>query len=146
MFTRAAKFQHNLCWNLEALDGSFESPPIFDSTTNCPPEAWDELVDTGHDAEPFIVVLPTKDPDGDPLSVVSLSSPKYVSVENATGTVDQRNANEPDQQSGLPAVRIGLPDGIYHERDSFEFTVTDGHGGTATATITVNIVPTSIEL
>ena len=59
------------------------------------------------------------DLDGDTLSVTSVSTPAHGSaVVNAAGTITY-----------TPAANYNGP-------DSFTYTVGDGHGGTATATVT----------
>jgi hypothetical protein len=63
------------------------------------------------------------DPDGDALSIASFTQPAH-------GTVTQ-NGNQ----------LVYTPAAGYTGADSFGYTVSDGHGGTATATVQLNVMP-----
>jgi hypothetical protein len=70
------------------------------------------------------VLANDSDPDGDPLSIVSVTTPI----------------------NGGSAVRIGnsvnyTPVGGFVGVDRFSYTISDGRGGTATAVVTVNVTP-----
>jgi VCBS repeat-containing protein len=61
------------------------------------------------------------DVDGDTLSVVSVTNPSHGTVSLVNGQV------------------VFEPEANYHGQATFEYTISDGHGGTDTATVTLNI-------
>ncbi len=103
------------------------------ASVNDPPLAQDDSDATDEDVPVTIDVLGNdSDPDGDTLSVQSVTQP-------ANGTVAN---NGPDV--------IYTPDPDFHGSDSFTYTVSDGNGGTATATVsvavaTVNDAPIAVD-
>lgn len=94
---------------------------------NTAPLAGDDSATTGYKAPVTIPVLANdSDPDGDTLSVTSVSAPASGSaVINSDGTITYTPSAEQATGSLLT--------------DSFSYTVSDGAGGTATATVTVQI-------
>ena len=70
------------------------------------------------------VLANDSDPDGDPLTIVSFTSPLYGSV-----------ARGPDNTLIYTALQtfIGL--------DRFQYTISDGRGGTASTTVTIYVDP-----
>ena len=61
------------------------------------------------------------DPDGDTLTVASVTQPANGSVLNNGSNVTY------------------TPDGNFHDTDTFTYTASDGNGGTDTATVTVTV-------
>ncbi len=113
-----------------ASDGSAAAATTFQVTvfsTNRPPIAIDDSVQRPQGQE--IKVLAEKllrndsDPDGDPLTLVSVSSPSAQG-----GTVSLAG----------PWVVYTPPSG-YNGTDTFTYTISDGRGGTAAATVTVSV-------
>ena len=91
---------------------------------NHPPEAVDDDAETLEDLSAWIDVLANdSDPDDDTLQVVSATAPAH-------GTVTVR----PRRVRYVPA-----PD--YHGRDRFRYTISDPGGLTATATVTLTVLP-----
>lgn len=111
-------------------DGQADSAPATVSITitpvagNRPPVAGDDAAATTSDTPVTISVLVNdSDPDGDPLTIASVSSVSggAKAVINAGGTITY-----------TPKSRfVGV--------DTFQYTVSDGRGGTATATVTVTV-------
>jgi hypothetical protein len=94
---------------------------------NKAPTATEDGVTTNQNTPVTISVLANDfDPDGDTLSVASVSSPGHgTALKNTNGTISYTPA------SGF----LGT--------DSFAYTVSDGRGATATATVTVFVVSSS---
>jgi len=91
---------------------------------NDPPIAQDDSAGTDEDVPVAIDVLGNDtDPDGDGLSVESVTRPANGSVAN----------------NGADVVYTPGPD--FHGIDTFTYTVSDGEGGTDTATVTVTVDP-----
>jgi parallel beta-helix repeat protein len=90
---------------------------------NQPPVAVDDTASAATDTPVTIAVLANdSDPDGDPLTVQSVTSPAHgAAVINGDGTVTY-----------TPALH-------YHGADNFTYTISDGRGGTATATVHVSV-------
>ena len=89
---------------------------------NSPPIAVDDSASCNEDESiTGSVTFNDSDPDGDSLSVQSLGSPSHGSA----------------AMSG-PKV-VYTPDPDFCGLDSFTYTVTDGHGGTDTATVSVTV-------
>jgi CshA-type fibril repeat protein len=77
-----------------------------------------------------LVINPTQllgndtDPDGDTLTITAVSNPTHGTVElNADGTV------------------TFTPNANYNGEATFEYTISDGNGGTDTATVTIDFAP-----
>jgi hypothetical protein len=93
---------------------------------NQPPTAQADSVTTTQGAAVLINVLANdSDPDGDPLTISGVGAAQH-------GTAVIIN-NQIQYQ----------PHGDYYGEDSFTYTIEDGAGGTATATVTVQIHPAS---
>jgi uncharacterized delta-60 repeat protein/CSLREA domain-containing protein len=90
---------------------------------NHPPVAADDTASAATDRWVTVAVLANdSDPDGDPLTVQSVTSPAHGSVViNLDGTVTY-----------TPALH-------YHGADSFTYTIADGLGGAATATVNLSV-------
>jgi large repetitive protein len=88
-----------------------------------PIAARDRVVAIAGDSVALRLTVNDRDPDGDPLRVVKLSQPRHGTVTLAAdGTVTYR----------VTAAGWG-------GTDSFTYIVADGHGGFATATVTVRV-------
>jgi hypothetical protein len=90
---------------------------------NQPPVANDDTATTNEDTGVDVAVLANDtDPDGDALSVVSVSDPPHgTAVKNANGSVHY------------------TPDTNYHGADSFTYVVSDGAGGSDTGAVSVTV-------
>ena len=77
------------------------------------------------------VLANDSDPDGDPLSVTAVDTSATVGdvTDNGDGTFTY-DPKRPVSMTSPPARR---------RRDSFSYTVSDGQGGTSTASVTITI-------
>ncbi|MCG8427845.1 MAG: retention module-containing protein, partial [Chromatiales bacterium] len=93
------------------------------ASVNDGPDAINDSATTNEDTPVTISVLTNDtDPEGDPLTVIGVSSPSNGSVVlNPDGTITY------------------TPDPDFNGIDTFTYTITDGDGGTDTATVTVNV-------
>ncbi|UCC67460.1 MAG: cadherin-like domain-containing protein [Armatimonadota bacterium] len=96
----------------------------FEGSCNTPPVALDDSATTDEDTPVTIAVLANdSDADGDSLTVTSVTDPPSGSaVINADETVTY------------------TPDVGYDGSDSFEYTISDGRGGTDTAAVSITVV------
>ncbi|MCK5584514.1 tandem-95 repeat protein, partial [Candidatus Bipolaricaulota bacterium] len=94
------------------------------AAVNDPPVAQDDAAITGEDtAVTILVLLNDSDPENDVLSVESISQPRHgAAVFNGTSIVY-------------------TPDPNYVGVDSFTYTISDGHGGASTATVSIEVLP-----
>jgi Ca2+-binding RTX toxin-like protein len=91
---------------------------------NGAPTAVDDAVAADEDtSSTFGVLANDADPDGDPLSVSGVTDP----------------ANGSASIAGLAVTYT--PDVDFNGVDAFEYTISDGHGGFDTATVTVTVLP-----
>jgi hypothetical protein len=91
-------------------------------TPNTPPVAVDDAVATGRDQPVTINVLANdSDADGDPLTVSAIGTPLH-----GTATTDGQTI-------------IYTPTPSFVGVDSFTYTILDGRGGAATATVTITV-------
>jgi hypothetical protein len=89
-----------------------------------PEAAADESIKTYKNKPVTITILANdSDPDGDPLTISSVSNPS-----NGTVTVN------PDQTITY------IANSTYAGNDSFTYTISDGKGGMATGTVTVEVL------
>ena len=89
------------------------------------PVATDDTATTPEDTPAVITVLTgDSDPDGDTLTVTSVTEPA-----NGTATI------------GAAGVVTYTPRANWSGTDTFTYTVSDGFGGTATATVAVTVTP-----
>jgi CshA-type fibril repeat protein len=97
---------------------------ILTDPQNEAPNAMDDTAVTDEDTPVIIDVLANDtDPDGDDLEVISATSPNGTVEINPDGTI----TFTPDQDFNGPTT--------------IEYTVSDGNGGTDTATVTVDVNP-----
>ena len=88
---------------------------------NQPPTAHDDSFTVGYSGDwPLNVLANDTDPDGDALSIVSFTQPS-----EAVGTVTQDGS------------RLVFRSSARFQRASFTYTISDGHGGMSTATVTL---------
>ncbi|MEX0864672.1 MAG: S8 family serine peptidase [Acidimicrobiia bacterium] len=131
----------NLCWTDDSGDGIQE--PLLDlrdssvsrvcdgggGDPNMPPLAVDDAATTDEDTAVTIDVQADigagadSDPDGDTLTVTSVSNPP-----NGSASTDG-------------AMVTYTPDQDFNGIDSFTYTISDGNGGTDTASVTVTVNP-----
>ncbi len=92
---------------------------------NDPPVAVDDAVSTDEDTAVIVDVLADDtDVDGDALTLVAVTDPPHGSV------------------VGLPDGTLRyLPDADFAGTDAFTYEIADGHGATATATVSVTVEP-----
>jgi len=101
-------------------DSNIATVSIVVTPTNDEPAAENDEDETDEDTPVTIDVLNNdSDPDGDSLSVDWVAAPSHGEVINNGSDVTY------------------VPDPDFHGIDSFDYGVTDGHGGSATATVTV---------
>ena len=100
-----------------------EPPP------NLPPVGVDDEATTFETVAVIIEVLDNdSDPDNDPLTLESLTPPA-----NGTAVI-----------SGATTVTYTPADG-FRDVDSFSYTINDGRGATASATVTVDVMPDTVD-
>ena len=94
---------------------------------NDPPNANNDTATVAEDSSNNLINVLTNDndPDGDSLSIASVSNPPHGSTTTNGNYV------------------FYTPDLNYFGIDIFSYTMSDGHGGTDTATITVTVAPIS---
>jgi Ca2+-binding RTX toxin-like protein/plastocyanin len=98
------------------------------------PVAVDDDAETTEDTpQPIFVLDNDADPDGDDLLITAVSEPAH-----GTAVISDEPAPEPDVIIYTPALN-------YFGPDAFTYTISDGHGGTATATVTVDVTPENDE-
>jgi len=111
---------------LEYVDDACSEPVIGENEA---PVAVDDAKTTPNDTPVTINVLSNdSDPDGDTLTISSITQPSKGSVtNNGDGTLTYTPKNN---ASGV---------GIF----TFEYTISDGHGNSATATVTITVTDAS---
>jgi len=110
-------------YSLEQLmAGPTTDNDFYNLRENRPPTANDDNGTTGMDTPVSIAVLANdSDPDGDPITIIEVTDPPH-------GTVGQRRES-----------LTYTPDTGYVGPDSFRYTISDGRGGTDTATVTIGV-------
>ncbi|MFB9068826.1 cadherin-like domain-containing protein [Pseudofulvimonas gallinarii] len=129
VYTPAAGFTGNDAFSYTVgdlrggIDTGFVSVRV-DAAANTPPVAVNDTTTTTSGTAISIPVLANdSDPDGDPLTIIAVGTP-------ALGTASIAGANI------LYTPGAGLVGA-----DSFSYTIDDGNGGQASATVTVNVLP-----
>ncbi|MCP5422565.1 MAG: retention module-containing protein [Chromatiaceae bacterium] len=132
-FTPAANFIGHATFEYTISDGNGGSDTATVTVNvggvNDPPDAADDTVATNEDTPITLTNADIVDPndtdlDGDTLTITAVGNPTNGSVVlNPDGTV------------------TFTPDANYNGPATFEYTISDGNGGTDTATVTVNVNP-----
>lgn len=127
-YTPFANYNGPDSFTYHATDGSLDSGAVTVSLTvspvNDPPAANDDPATTAEDNSVTISVLANDtDAEGDPLTVTAVGPALY-------GTVTT---------NGTTVTYTPFPN--YNGPDSFTYTVSDGRGGTATATVRPTVTP-----
>jgi hypothetical protein len=92
------------------------------AAVNDPPIARDDTAATDEGLAVLIaILLNDQDPDGDPLTVQSIGTPDAGTARNLGDAIEY------------------TPDPDFNGVDEFQYTISDGHGGSATATIFVAV-------
>ena len=108
------------------LQSATVSVTVTAPPTNQPPVADDETLTVAEDTPGNVSVLPgDTDPDGDSLTVTTLNPTA------AHGTVSCTAAG----------VCTYTPNANYNGPDCFDYTVSDGHGGTDTGHVSITVTP-----
>ena len=104
--------------------------------TNNPPEAQNNEAEVSEDgpAIEIDVLANDSDPDGDPLTIASVSGV----TAGVTVTIQGDPGNQRLLYNPGEAFQFLIDGGT--EEDTFTYTINDGRGGTATATVTVTIL------
>ncbi|HET9666586.1 MAG TPA: Ig-like domain-containing protein, partial [Desertimonas sp.] len=125
-YTPAAGFSGSDSFTYQASDGSALSNSAtvaitVHATANAAPDAVDDEATTAEDTPTNVDVLANDtDADVDPLTISNLTQPSNgVVSENADHTLHY------------------VPAADFHGSDSFTYTISDGQGGTDTATVTI---------
>ena len=106
------------------VDGNITTVTIRVNPVNDPPAATDDNASTAEDTSVTIDVLANdSDPDGDGLNITLVSNPA-----NGDATI---------QGTGIAY----MPDPNFNGTDSFTYDISDGNGGTDTATVNVTVNP-----
>ncbi|HEY6056877.1 MAG TPA: S8 family serine peptidase, partial [Candidatus Limnocylindrales bacterium] len=113
------------CGVINAGKALVDNPPPLGPAPNVPPVALDDTASTAYGSPVSVPVLANdSDPDGDPLSVVSVTTPAH-----GTATID----------AGTTVTYT--PAAGYSGADGFGYGISDGRGGTASATVSVTVGP-----
>ena len=110
---------------VDRLQAGAAGPGGCSAGANEPPDAVADAVEVQEDASTHLdVLLNDTDPDGHPLAITS-ASPSA-----AHGTV-----------ACTAGACVYTPDANYNGPDSFTYAISDGHGGTDTATVSITVLP-----
>ncbi len=125
-YTPAPDFfgSETLTYTVTDDNGGFDTATVFVTVTNVndPPQAGPDTADTPEDTPRTIAVLGNdNDPDDDPLTVIALGTPSHGSASSDGTTVTY-----------TPSLN-------FVGSDTFNYTIGDPGGLTATAAITVNV-------
>jgi len=119
----------NLCgnrywWRVNVTDGKYISSQIFSFTTQYAPNANNDIFTVNEDTTTqFTVLANDNDPEGHPLTIITVEDPQHGTTSISGSTVTY------------------IPDLNYHGPDLFAYTITDGHGGTDQASVSVTVNP-----
>ena len=119
--------------NYSISDGNGGSDTaVITLDVNAPPTAEDDIASTNEDASVIVAVLADNgngpDTDPDPLDILTVTG---TSGGPSNGSVTILPGNN---------VRY-TPDPDYNGPDSFDYTISDGNGGTDSATVFISVVP-----
>jgi len=111
------------CGVINAGKALVDNPPPVGAAPNLPPVALNDTASTAYGTPVTVTVLANdSDPDGGTLSVTSVTTPAHgTATINAATTVTY-----------TPAASYSGP-------DSFGYSISDGQGGTASATVSVTV-------
>lgn len=112
--------------NRRTYEGSALSPFATCVEVNTRPSASDQAYAI-RESRPVPILLSASDPDGEALSYAVSSEPVHGTLTGSAGT-----------------TLSYTPHPGFVGADSFEFTATDGHGGSDTATVTINVTPNQV--
>ncbi|MCA9514704.1 MAG: tandem-95 repeat protein, partial [Myxococcales bacterium] len=118
-FAGTETFTYVVCDSLGGCDVAVVTVHV--TAVNDAPIALDDRASSGGGAVVIDVVANDYDPEGDTLSVIATTEPAHGAVTLVNGVVTY------------------TPDAGYAGTDAFEYTISDGHGGTAVATVTVDV-------
>ena len=127
-YTPNAGFGGTDTFTYRATDGELDSNIATVTITvaaNVAPNAQDDSATTAEDTAVDVNVLANDtDADGDALAITAFTQPAHGTVtENANHTLHY------------------VPAADFHGTDSFSYTISDGRGGTDTATVTIAVTP-----
>ncbi|MBL8335243.1 MAG: tandem-95 repeat protein, partial [Rhodoferax sp.] len=119
--------QYNILVTATDEDGSYDASPVPVQviSPNSAPIALGQYVMTSEE-QPVLITLTATDADGDPLTYSLVSTMAHGTL----GPLDP-----------VTHQLLYTPDSNYVGHDIFVFQVTDGQGGSATATINVKVIP-----
>jgi len=108
---------------------------------NQPPIAQDDAATTTEGIAVTIAVLDNdSDPDNDPLEITAVTGPA-----NGTTIIDENGIPDAPTDDQI----LYTPDAGFNGTDDFSYSITDGRGGTASATVTViveaNEAPSAVD-
>ena len=122
-FTGTDTFSYSISDGRGGVDTAVVSVRVDPLAGNNPPVAVDDTATTATGVAVSIPVLANdSDPDGDPLTILSIGTPTLGSA-----TISGSNVIYTPPATGVGGI------------DSFGYSIGDGNGGTASATITVTI-------
>ncbi|MBN1861538.1 MAG: cadherin-like domain-containing protein, partial [Candidatus Thermoplasmatota archaeon] len=119
----------NLCgtrywWRVNATDGIHTTSQTYSFTTQYAPNANNDIYTVNEDTTTQLSVLANdNDPESHTLTIISVTTSQHGTTSTDGSTVTY------------------TPDLNYHGPDSFGYTISDGHGGTAQATVSITINP-----
>ncbi|OYX75959.1 MAG: hypothetical protein B7Y95_00600, partial [Rhizobiales bacterium 32-66-11] len=146
-FTAAANYGGNVSFNYTVSDGHGTSTGTVTGTVisvNEAPVAGDDTFNVPEDGiSTFTVLGNDKDADGDVLRVVAIDGQAVVAVAGSDGTlsttpVTVANGSVVVNASG---ALVFTPKPNFNGATSFTYTVSDGQGGTDTATVKLTVAP-----
>ena len=129
-YTPNPNFHGTESFNYAAKDGNGgraeATVTVFVAPVNDPPIAQDDAESTPEDTPATLDVLDNdSDPDGDSLTIQSVTQPMHGTATNHGSDV------------------IYVPKSNFNGTDTFSYTVTDRNGGTSSALVTVSVIATN---
>ncbi|MFG1422255.1 Ig-like domain-containing protein [Roseixanthobacter liquoris] len=145
-FTAAANYGGNVSFTYTVSDGhgGLSTGTVTGTvvSVNEAPVAGDDTLSVTEDVVSTINVLGNdKDADGDPLRVVAIDNKPLVAVVGSTGVVSTAPVEVADGSVTLNGngTLFFTPKANFNGATSFSYTVSDGQGGTDTATVHLNV-------